>query len=420
MTYAESVDYLYNIGNEMKTADFRLDRIVALLHELGDPQQSFRSVHIAGTNGKGSTAAFIEAGLRAAGYKTGLYTSPHLVEPTERVQINREPVTKDQFLAAFQVVHQANQRLMDAGTIDRHTTYFETVTAMGFWLLREAQVDWGVIEVGLGGRLDATNVIRPDLAVITALAMDHMEYLGPTIECIAAEKAGILKAHVPAILAKQNEPSAEAIVREYARKVGCPLTPAGERFVAVVAADERGCEFRIEQGPTFRSGLAGRYQVDNAVTAALALEALAVPEFAIARGLETARWAGRLERIEGAPLVILDGAHNEHGARALVAYLDEFIRPRKIHLIFGAMRDKPAAAMLALLGPLADEIIFTRPSNSRAQDPWALAALVQPDRTRVMESPIDALAVRSAVGPDDVVVVCGSLFLIGDVRPHVI
>src|SRR5579871_6063136 len=199
-TYPDSVRFLYALGNEIKTAKLGLERIHAVLAALGDPQRAYRVVHVAGTNGKGSTCAMIEAGLRAAGVRTGLFTSPHLVEPTERIQIDGIPVTQAQFSKAFDVVHQA------AGTLDldAHPSYFETVAAMAFWLFRELGVQIAVIEVGLGGRLDATNIVDPALTVITSIDMDHQIFLGDTIESIAAEKAGILKPGVPAVFARQR------------------------------------------------------------------------------------------------------------------------------------------------------------------------------------------------------------------------
>src|SRR5580693_947768 len=209
LTYPDSVRFLYALGNEIKTAKLGLERIRAVLAALGDPQRAYRVVHVAGTNGKGSTCAMIEAGLRAAGVRTGLFTSPHLVEPTERIQIDGTPVTTEQFQQAFQVVHDVAERL----DLDCHPTYFETVTAMAFWLFRELGVETAVVETGLGGRLDATNVVQPALTVITPIDFDHEIYLGHTLEAIASEKAGILKPGVPAIFARQRPEAATVLDR---------------------------------------------------------------------------------------------------------------------------------------------------------------------------------------------------------------
>ena len=197
MTYPDSVQYLYALGNEIKTVKLGLDCIRILMDALGNPQDTYRVVHVAGTNGKGSTCAMIEAGLRAAGIRTGLFTSPHLIEPTERIEIDGVDVTREQFRDAFERVHKASEELVEGGTLDAHPTYFETVTAMGFLLFQDAAIDTLVCEVGLGGRLDATNVVRPSLCVITPIDYDHEQYLGNTLTLIAAEKAGIMKSGVP-------------------------------------------------------------------------------------------------------------------------------------------------------------------------------------------------------------------------------
>src|SRR5258708_2795766 len=215
MKYPDSVQFLYALGNEMKTAKLGLERICAVLAALGNPEKAYRVVHVAGTNGKGSTCAMIAAGLQAAGVRTGLFTSPHLMEPTERIQIDAIPVSESQFSPALDVVHQA-AGLLD---LDAHPSYFETVAAMAFWLFRELNVQTAVIEVGLGGRLDATNVVDPALTVITPIDLDHQIFLGDTIEQIAAEKAGILKRRAPAVLARQR-PEVEAGPEGRAAAVG--------------------------------------------------------------------------------------------------------------------------------------------------------------------------------------------------------
>ena len=218
-SYQHAVQFLYALGNEVLTAKLGLERITTLLEALGNPQRAYRVVHVAGTNGKGSTCAMIDAGLRSAGVRTGLYTSPHLIEPTERIGIDGREVSREQFARAFDVVHETAGKL----ALDCHPTYFETVTAMAFWLFREARVETAVIEVGLGGRLDATNVVEPALTVITPIDFDHQSYLGDTIESIAAEKAGILKVGVPAIIARQRREALQ-VIEARAAELGVPLT----------------------------------------------------------------------------------------------------------------------------------------------------------------------------------------------------
>src|SRR5581483_4235748 len=252
MNYAEAVRYLYSLGNEVLTAKLGLERITALLEALGHPERACRWVHVAGTNGKGSTCAMIEAGLRSAGVRTGLYISPHLIEPTERIQICGAPVTQEQFATAFDRVHDTAEQMLASGSIDMHPTYFETVTAMAFVLFAEAGLDRVVLEVGLGGRLYATNVVTPELCVITPIDYDHQIFLGDTIEQIAGEKAGILKPGVPAVFAEQR-PEAEAVLRATAKG---PYTLSRDWPVTNVEMDARGSRFCL-RGAEVRCPLAG-------------------------------------------------------------------------------------------------------------------------------------------------------------------
>jgi dihydrofolate synthase / folylpolyglutamate synthase len=399
--YPDSVQFLYALGNEIKTAKLGLERIRAVLAALGDPQKSFRSVHVAGTNGKGSTCAMVEAGLRAAGVRTGLYTSPHLIEPLERIQVDGLPVSREQFTRAFDRVHEAAMRL----DLDCHPTYFETVTAMGFWLFRELEVETTVVETGLGGRLDATNVIQPAVTAITAIDFDHEAHLGHTIEAIAGEKAGILKPGVPAVFARQR-PDAEVVLEARARELGVRLARAADFEIRDLEIDARGCSFN-----GLRCPLAGEHQVDNAITAVLVLGELGVaPE-----GIADARWPGRLECVSPNPDVILDGAHNPAGARALRRYLERFYAGRKLWMIYGTMRDKAVEEIAEILFPLAQELILTAPDAPRAVRPEALRELA--GRGRVAADFTSALEIVNAgVAADDVVVATGSLFLIGEAR----
>ncbi|MGH9592445.1 MAG: bifunctional folylpolyglutamate synthase/dihydrofolate synthase, partial [Bryobacteraceae bacterium] len=359
MTYPDSVKFLYALGNEIKSAKLGLERIRAVLEALGNPEGAFRAIHVAGTNGKGSTCAMIDAGLRAAGVRTGLFTSPHLIEPTERIQIDGIAVSREAFERAFNVVHEAAETL----DLDCHPTYFETVTAMAFWLFREMRVNTAVVEVGLGGRLDSTNTVQPALAVITPIDFDHEAYLGHTIEAIASEKAGILKAAVPVVFARQR-PEAAAVLEARAAQLRVPVSRAEEFEIRDLEIDARGSRFSGIVCP-----LAGEHQVDNTVTAALALRTLGIST----DGIAEARWPGRLEHVAPNPDIILDGAHNPAGARALAGYIERFYRGRKLWLIYGAMRDKAIEEVAGVLFPLADELVLTAPDSARALRPEALA-----------------------------------------------
>jgi dihydrofolate synthase/folylpolyglutamate synthase len=414
MNYPDSVRFLYALGNEMKTAKLGLERIQQILAALGHPETAYRVIHVAGTNGKGSTCAMIDAGLQAAGVRTGLFTSPHLVEPTERIQISGIPVSEADFTRAFNAVHQAAESL----DLDCHPSYFETVAAMAFLLFREKRVHTAVVEVGLGGRLDATNVVHPALTVITPIDFDHEAYLGNTIESIAGEKAGILKPGVPAVFAKQR-PEAAAVLDARAAELGIPVRRSADAAIHVLDLNARGSRFTIGGIGGSESEivcpLAGEHQIDNAVTAALALDALGVsPE-----GIAEARWPGRLEHVSPNPDVILDGAHNPAGARALARYLERFYQDRKRWIIYGAMRDKSIEEIAGILFPLGDELIFTAPDSPRALRPEALVELAGEFSGRCRSAPniVAALALaQSEASADDVILITGSLFLVGEAR----
>lgn len=403
MNYAESVRYLYSLGNEIQTAKYGLDRITILLDAMGNPHRDGRFIHVAGTNGKGSTSAMLEAGLRAAGQHTGLYTSPHLSEPTERIRIDGTPISQAGFAAAFDQVHATAMQMLAAGALDLHPTYFETVTAMAFLAFRDAAVDRVVLEVGMGGSLDATNVIQPELCVITPIDLDHEQFLGNRIEQIATEKAGILKPGVPAVFSRQRPEAAEVL---RARAQG-PYTFAQDWPITDVEVDARGSRFRLRE-TTIVCPLAGEHQIENARTATLALRALGMPPDGIAK----TRWPGRLEQISTQPEIILDGAHNIAGTRALVNYIRRFYDGRKIWLVYGVMRDKAVAEMAAMLFPLAHHVILTAPANSRALPPESIPA---PAAT-ITHSVDEALAIARQADRDDLVLVTGSLFVVGEAR----
>jgi len=401
MTYPDSVQYLYALGNEIKSAKLGLERIKAVLEALGNPERSYRVVHVAGTNGKGSTCAMIDAGLRAAGFRTGLFTSPHLIEPTERIQIDGIPVSTVDFERAFNIVHETAEKL----DLDCHPTYFETVTAMAFWLFREKKMEMAVIEVGLGGRLDSTNVVQPVLTVITPIDFDHEAYLGHTIEAIASEKAGILKPGMPAVFARQRSEAAR-VLEVRAAQLRVPVTRFEEFEIRDLHVDARGSRFSGIVCP-----LAGEHQVENAVTAALALRLLGVsPD-----GIKEARWPGRIEHVSPNPDIILDGAHNPAGARALARYLERFYGTRRIWLVYGAMRDKAIEEVAGILFPIATELVLTAPDTPRALRPEDLAEFAGRGH---IEPTVEAAInyARTHAADEDVIVITGSLFVVGEAR----
>lgn len=417
MNYPDSVHFLYALGNEIKTAKFGLDRIRTLLEALGNPQDRCRFVHVAGTNGKGSTCAMIESGLRAAGRRTGLFISPHLQEPTERISVAGRPVDTARFTEAFNRVHAKAEELLDQGAIDLHPTYFETVTAMGFLIFSEAPTDMVVLEVGLGGRLDATNVVKPELTVITQIDFDHEAFLGISLPSIAGEKAGILKQGVPAVFSRQR-PEVTPVLEARAAELAVPVARTGDWTVSNLELHARGSRFTLSGEHTLRIDcpLAGEHQVENAATAAVALVRLGLPDRTIEDGIASARWPGRLEQVSQQPEILIDGAHNPAGARALAAYLDRFYSLRRVRMIYGAMRDKAVDEVCSILFPRASQVIVTAPNQPRSLYPDAILQIAEHPDLRTAPTLRAALDLLQDATSQDAILITGSLYLVGEAR----
>jgi dihydrofolate synthase/folylpolyglutamate synthase len=421
MTYPDAVRYLLSLLGDIRGSDFGLHRIEALMRRLENPQRAYRVVHVAGTNGKGSTAAMIEAGLRAAGRTTGLNTSPHLMRFNERLRINGEEASDEQFVAAVEEVRAANEWLVAHKGRRMHPTFFESVTAVAFCGFRQARVDWGVIEVGLGGRLDATNVVVPEMAVITPIAFDHEAFLGKSEASIAAEKAGILKPGCKAVFARQDARAA-AVLDARAEEVGLPVAHIGVDWRAEEISDTNGLyRFRACRADGMslevRLALAGEHQVENALAAIAALDGLGIEAEAIAKGLATVCWPGRLESVGARPEILLDAAHNPAGARVLAAFLARHRAGRRVHLIFGSSRDKAVDEVAGLLFPRASRVILTRANVPRAVGPETLLAIVDHHHDAIVLESTLARALERAqrdAAPEDVIVIAGSVFLVGE------
>lgn len=417
-SYPDSVRYLYALGNEFKTIKFGLERIRTLLTALALPQRAFSTIHVAGTNGKGSTCAMIESALRASGLRTGIYTSPHLVEPTERIRINGTQVSADEFSAAFSEVHSVSNRLISDGLIDMHPTYFETITAMAYLLFRSHGVERVVLETGMGGRLDATNVVDPMLSVITPIDFDHERYLGDTIPKIAHEKAGIIKPGRPVVFSRQR-PEAQAVLERAAIENESEVIRAADWVAQDLHLDAYGSRFTA-QGPVsipIQCQLIGAHQVENSLTSIAALHHLGVAAEAIRKGIAETRWPGRIERVASSPDIFLDGAHNPAGAQALADYIREFHHDRRIWIIFGAMSDKDLSVIAPLLFPLASELILTGVHQPRAFTPEQIRDLSGASRARLAPFIGDALEMIREAAPGDAVFITGSLYLVGEARP---
>jgi len=423
--YQETIEYLF--GLQKYGVKLGLSNSVRLLELMGAPQRAFRSVHIAGTNGKGSTAAFITGMLQAAGHRVGLYTSPHLVSFTERMRINGVQISEAKVVELAQRVRErASFPLPGSGTAV--PTFFEVTTAMAFTWFAEQQVDLAVIEVGMGGRLDATNVITPLLSVITNIDLEHTEFLGTTLELIAAEKAGIIKQGVP-VVTGVVQPEVVAVLEREATGKQAPLYRLGKDFTpeSVVAGQRQVFDYRGLRSfcLAFELGMIGRYQVDNACLALAAMEVLqeagvAVDEAAMRRGLANTRWEGRLERVAARPDIFLDGAHNPASATQLAAAV-RAMKPsyQRLVLIVGILGDKDRAGILSQLLPLADLVIVTQPNYSRAMDVEALATEVRQQHGTVETTGTVAAAIalaRHRAAPEDLVLITGSLYVVGDAR----
>jgi dihydrofolate synthase / folylpolyglutamate synthase len=415
MNFADSVRFLHSLGHELKVVKWDLDRIETLLAALGSPHRRGRFIHVAGTNGKGSVCAMLASALRVSGLRTGLYTSPHLVDPRERIQIEGDRITEAAWCEAFDDVHAAVEDLLAREKIDTHPSFFETMTAMAFLAFAQADAEVVVLETGLGGRLDATNVVDPELAVITPIDFDHEAFLGSSIESIAAEKAGIIKAGRPVVFAAQR-PAAFAILERRALEMEAPVTLSSAWRVEDLQLEKFGSRFTLtgdEEIPV-HCPLAGAHQVENARTAAAALSVFGIPAAVIGEGIARTVWPGRLERIAVDPDIILDGAHNPAGARALAAYIERFFAAEPVRIVYGAMRDKAVDEVIGILFPLAAEVVLTAPDQQRALNPAPLAQAADHSNVRIAAT-IDE-AIRMTREKPMTTFITGSLFLVGEAR----
>ena len=414
--YRESTDYLF--GLQKYGIKFGLNCTANLLSRVGNPHQRLRCIHIAGTNGKGSTAAMLSAIMKRHGLRVGLYTSPHLVRFTERFRIDDDEVSPERIMEIYRCVRQ----VVDEA---EPPTFFEIVTTMAFQYFAEEKVDWAIVEAGMGGRLDATNVLRPQVSVITNVSLDHEEYLGNTLGAIAREKAGIIKAQVP-VVTGARQPLVQAILKTSCLRLDAPLARLGKDFRARRNADGflryDGLKRRF---PSLELNLVGWHQFCNAALALATLEvleregALSLNPALIQEGLLQVRWPARLEILQEKPLVILDGAHNPQGAECLRDALKQFFPKRRLHLVLGIMADKDIRGILSRLLPRAATAIFTQPKYARRADPETLRQLAKPYLQKHYVIPDPRLAIQQAMSlaaPEDVICITGSLYFAGEVK----
>lgn len=421
MTYPAAIQYLY--GLQKHGIKLGLDTMRSLLQAIGHPERQLRFVHIGGTNGKGSTAAMAAAVLQASGRRVGLYTSPHLVDFRERIRVNGVMIAEDHLA-------DLTASMCKAMPPNASPTFFEMTTAIALRYFADSGVDMVVLEVGMGGRFDATNVVEPSACAITTIALDHQEYLGRTEAAIAFEKAGIIKPAVPVVIGRVG-PEAEAVIRRVAAERSAPLWSLESQF----STEGKSPEWFSYRGPQWRIDglccpLVGRHQLDNAATAIALLEAagslgVSVDEAAVRKGIGSVVWEGRLEIIEEDPGVLLDGAHNPAGALVLARYLEEFLashRDSRIILVWGMMQDKDHRAFIAPLLPFVSEIVLTQAGLARSAGVQELRSALAGWRKPVFDEPLPAEALQRArmrAAPRDLICVAGSLMLLGDIKAAV-
>jgi dihydrofolate synthase/folylpolyglutamate synthase len=440
--YQRSLDYLF--GLQRFGIKLGLANITALLRKLGDPQAGLCAVHIAGSNGKGSTAAFLTSILRQAGYRVGLFTSPHLIDFAERIQVNGVPISQERIVWLTDRVREGVREMEKSGELwagsslsslpedfdpEKATlTFFEFTTAMAFAYFKEERVGLAVLETGMGGRLDATNVIDPLLTLISPICLEHQQYLGKTLLQVAGEKAGIIKPGRP-LLTTAHQPRVMALLQKKCGEVQAPFYAHGRDFRGKKTEpgfmDFRGRSHRWKDLPL---GLAGSHQVLNASLALAAVEMLMemgfpLKEDHLRKGLAETRWPGRLERVGDSPPVLLDGAHNPGATRILKRALEEGFSRRRLILVMGIMGDKEIPKMMSNLLPLADLLVLTRPHMERAAPLELLRKHASPWKKPTLEFPDVGAALEKAMGEagkEDLVVVTGSLYTVGEARGHLI
>ena len=423
MNYQESLDYI--LGTPNPGGVYERNVINTLLRELGDPQRGPKYVHIAGTNGKGSTSAFLAAILTEAGYRTGLYTSPYIQRFNERIQVCGEQIPDDCLAEITTEIAAAVERVQAAGY--RRPTIFELITALGFCWFRRQNCDVVVLEVGMGGRLDATNAIdESEVAVIANIGLDHTEFLGTTLPEIAFEKAGIVKPGGDVVLYGQTQ-EVEEVFRRVCRERGAALTLADSRLAQIRESSITGTIFDYPGWEGLHISLLGKYQVSNACSALTAVERLRakgwnIPDSAVRAGLRKAHWPGRLELLRQEPAVIVDGAHNPQGAQALMEAMEALFPGKKLRVVVGVLADKDYHASIAIAEGQTEKFYAVSPPSYRALEAEALAEEIR-QQGSVPVAAFDSIpeAIEAALaeaGREDVICIFGSLYQVGDVRRY--
>ncbi len=397
-----------------------LETIQDILKSIDNPHKKFKSIHIAGTNGKGSIASFLTAILCKAGYNVGTYTSPHLVKFNERIQINNKPVSNNDVINSWITVKNIPLKIREA-------TFFEYTTAMAFFEFAKQGVDIAIIETGMGGRLDATNILSPIISVISNISLEHQSYLGDTIEQIATEKAGIIKPDTTVITGAKDQITLTVLINR-AKKNNSPIYCLDQHFKTKNHENNSFSYSGIyKKTSKYEKSLAGDFQIDNAAVSIAVCEVLNNQGFnisnkSIKEGIKTAKWPGRLEIIKKEPLVILDGAHNLDSAKNLAAFLSQNLNSKKLTLVLGILDDKPYSEMLALLLPFCNKLVITKPVIERSIEPEKLYKQAKKYISDIKIVPKVAEAVKYAIDntlKTNAVCIAGSLFVVGEAKESI-
>jgi len=427
MSYTDAIDYLYNL--QKHGIKLGLEKPHKILSAIGNPHMNFRTIHIAGTNGKGSVSAMIASILTAYGFKVGLFTSPHLISFTERISINNEQISESEVV---KLTEEIKFKIQDSRFKIPEPTFFEFVTAMAFLYFSRNSVDWAVIETGMGGRLDATNVIMPEVSVITKISYDHREFLGDTLTAIAGEKAGIIKNRIPVVSAEQGNEAEEVIIKTAKEKSSAFFTYGKDFKGNPISSDLYGITFDYISDSymlkNLRTPLAGEHQLSNACIAIKSVEVALKKdqetlESSIRNGLFNTKWHGRLEIVSNNPLIMIDGAHNPDAASVLAKFIKTHLIDYRITLIMGIMSDKDIKGIMSPLLPLSSEIIFTAPNYGRAALPQKLSetALQMGFSSKTTNSVKDAIemakdlssSLHHSITPS-LILITGSFYTIGE------
>jgi len=426
VNFDESLKYLYGLGNEVSAMKLGLENIGKLLEELGNPEKEFIKVQVAGTNGKGSTCAFLDSICISAGIRTGLYTSPHLISITERIKIGGQEISEKDFARHATKIKEISESLLKSGDLETLPTFFEQITAIAISAFDEEKIDLAILETGLGGRFDATTAVKAEIVAITPIDFDHQNILGNTLAEIAAEKAAIIRKDTRVVLGKQSEEALKVILKR-CREVGIkPITDCKTELDELDSTNGKAVVTFVTKNEIYHVAhlsLRGRHQIENARLAVALAEVLendfnfTLSKSEIVKGLETAVHKGRLEFYEN---ILFDGAHNVAGAKALKNYLDEFIK-QPITLVFGAMRDKDLSRIAPILFPKAETLILTKPNNERSMETSELLKIVptafDQKNIKLAETVAEAITTAKLITKEtELILITGSLYLVGEAQ----